>query len=292
MAAVVAVAGSSIVSLSIPPTYSSRTSIILEADDALYSPLAEQLSQMGVDIETDADFTSDPFVYDKILHSPSFLATMSKVQLTIPSTRQTVSLAQYITQTERKAWWQRFGSSTIEEQVARHIKCSTDLATGMITIEATAQHAPLAKQLADEATRQLQQLISSYRRQRALREVSLQQEQLCSATTRYKEAQQRLAAFRDSHYGTLTPAAQSQEEALEREAQRLFNEYNDLSLRTQRTRQMVSRQSAAFTPVEESIVPVSASSPHWIANLLVWLFYSLLLMSWYLLYKEKYGRKK
>lgn len=292
MAAAVALAGSTVVSLSIPPVYASRTRIILEADDALYSPFSEQLARMGIDVETASDFTSDPFVYDKIVHSPSFLRSMAQVKVGTGPGGTKPTLAQYAIEMERGAWWPTWDKPSADERIARHIKCSTDLSTGIITLQATAQHAAIAKQLVDSAANHLQRAIAHYRAERANREVGSLEEQLQKAASRYHGAQKQLASFRDAHYGTLSPAAKAKEESLERESQRLYEAYNDMALRTERTRQAMQKATPAFTPLVESMVPVSASSPHWTANFLVWLFYCMMLTAWYVLYKARYGKKK
>ena len=92
LSVVVALVGSTVVSLSIPSAYTSRTRILLEADDALYNPLSEELSRMGVDFSVAKDFTSDPFVYDKILHTPSFLIRVGHTRVRIPGKDKEVHL--------------------------------------------------------------------------------------------------------------------------------------------------------------------------------------------------------
>ena len=292
LSVVVALVGSTVVSLSIPRTYTSRTRILLEADDALYTPLSDELSRVGVDFEVAKDFTSDPFVYDKILHTPSFLIRVGQTLVRIPGEDKSVHLIDYVTNYQRKPWWHLMEKPTMEERIAQHIRCSTDLATGIITIQAETQDAQMSKALADSVTQQLQTAISRYRKERAQQEMSRQQEVLQSITTQYQQAQKALAAFRDSHYGNLSPAAQVREEDLEREVSRLFNEQDQAAQRLKHTEIIMGKQSAAFTPIEESVVPIHAARPHWVANLLVWLFYSGVFTLWFVLYKERYARKK
>ena len=292
LSVVVALVGSTVVSLSIPRTYTSRTRILLEADDALYSPVDDALSQIGMDIDVAKDFTSDPFVYDKILHTPSFLIRVGHTLVRIPGEDKTVHLIDYVTNYQRKPWWHLMEKPEMEERIAQHIRCSTDLATGIITIQAETQDAQLSKALADSVTLQLQTAIGRYRKERAQEEVSRQKEALAAVTAQYKQAQKALAAFRDSHYGNLSPGAVAREEDLEREVSRLFNEQDQAAQRLKHTEIIMGKQSAAFTMVEESVVPIHAARPHWVANLLVWLFYSGVFTLWYVFYKRRYGRTK
>ena len=292
LSVVVALVGSTVVSLSIPSAYASRTRILLEADDALYNPLSEELSRMGVDFSVAKDFTSDPFVYDKILHTPSFLIRVGHTLVRIPGKDKEVHLIDYVTHHEPKPWWQIIERASMEERIARHIKCSTDLSTGIITIQAETHDAQLSKALADSVTQQLQTSISHYRRERASQEVSKQKEALAAVTAQYQQAKKALAAFRDAHYGNLSPAAEVREEDLERESARMFNEQEQAAQRLKQTEIIMGKQSAAFTLVEESVVPVHAARPHWVANFLVWLFYAGMLTLWYVLYIKRYGRKK
>ena len=288
----VALVGSILTSLAIPTTYASRSRIILEADDALYSPVVQQLSGLGLEVDAAADFTSDPFVYDKILHSSSFLQSLMQVPIALPHSHQSVSIADYISRHERRSWWNALFPPTMADLMAAHVKCATDLSTGIITLQAEAQDAQVAKAMVDSATSLLQQTIAAYRSERAEQESQRQQAMLTADSTRYVKAQQALAAFRDAHYGTLSPAAQAQEEDLERESQRLFEAFNKTALQKRQTDILMHKQSPAFTLLEESSVAIDAFAPHWLANFLVWLFYAAIVAMWVVLYRNKYDRKK
>lgn len=101
----------------------------------------------------------------------------------------------------------------------------------------------------------IEEYLINNRIEKARQDLQFVHELLEDARIRYENAQMDLAIFRDENRGQLTQQATTELERLQNERNRLFNVYNNLSVRHEEARFKVQEETPVFTLFQKPVLP-------------------------------------
>lgn len=148
---------------------------------------------------------------------------------------------------------------------------------GLVTVTAEFPDPQAAAELGHAGIRLLKEYVREYRTQKANEELKFVRKQVKEAKQRFKEAQVKLAEFRDSNMNLATARAQTKEQELQSQYDLAFDLYNTLSQRLEQAKLKVQENTPVFTTIAPIQVPTSNSKPNTELILVVSVFAGLLL---------------
>lgn len=118
--------------------------------------------------------------------------------------------------------------------------------------------------LSAEATKTVLNLmikyITKFKISKQLENLRFLERSTADAEQNYKQAQQRLANFKDNNYGVIFESIQSKEQQLQNEFTLAFTIYNQLSTQLEQARIQLKKDTPLFTVVEPVYIPSAVSS--------------------------------
>lgn len=115
--------------------------------------------------------------------------------------------------------------------------------------------AQAAANIAEYAITLLTEYLVDYRVGKELTDLEFIEVQLAEATTRFENAQEELASFREQYRGNLSVRTQTEEQRLESNYQVAFNLYNSLMQQREQAKLKVQEQTPLFKTLEPVQVP-------------------------------------
>ena len=137
----------------------------------------------------------------------------------------------------------------------QNITASLDEETGIVGVSVTMPNAQAAANIAEYAITLLTEYLVDYRVGKELTDLEFIEVQLAEATTRFENAQEELASFREQYRGNLSVRTQTEEQRLESNYQVAFNLYNSLMQQREQAKLKVQEQTPLFKTLEPVQVP-------------------------------------
>ena len=103
--------------------------------------------------------------------------------------------------------------------------------------------------------------VTAYKTKKQRENLQFIQERAVEAESKFKEAQLRLAAFRDANQGIVTQTARTREEQLLAEFNLATNIYSGLAQQLEQTKIQLKKDTPLFTEFEPVTVPLSKAEP-------------------------------
>ena len=289
---VAAMALGAIVAFSIPKQYSSSASLATESNQI--SPIGGNLGSMASLAGINLDKTSDaivPGLYPNVVETNDFLVGLLYVKVRPQHADKDMTLLTYLTQHTTATWWDKAfmavksvfkskkkGSlptgdkridplrmNEVEDELVNGVKgmvvCTFDKENDIINIKAFAQDPNVARQVVEATTAELQRFITDYRTSKARTDVAYYAKLKEEAHTRYRKAQQKYAAYSDSHMDLSLKSYQLESDALENALQLAYNEYSQKSNQLMLAEAKVQERTPAFTVLERATVAPRPDSP-------------------------------
>lgn len=144
--------------------------------------------------------------------------------------------------------------------IKKNIHCQIDKETNVITINVTDFDPQVAAIMADTVQVRLQQYITVYRTKKARNDLEFAQTIFDEAYADYIVAQKAYNRYAEANTDVIIPSYKSQLEDLENEMQLKYNLYNQAATQLQTAKTKVQERTPAFTIVQNSTVPIRASS--------------------------------
>lgn len=288
LAVVVAAIGSCIVSGSIPASYASRARISidtndkdpLEKGDGLLSNIKSMLTS------SESNVLTEPRVYKEVLESETFYNALRTARV-VTADGAKINFADYLATRERKPWWQT-GSRQVTDMIKDHVKYEMNTHNYTITIQVELQDGVVACAMVDTVINRLHGYMKTYMRKKAMTDCRNRIAERDKAEAEYHEAMRRMAQFADANFDVERPEVALRLQSLQDEADRLMEIRNEAGVKATMAMMEVERTRPTFIKLVANCVPNTTAHPHWVANFLIWLFYSLFSTLMFVLYRKKY----
>lgn len=117
----------------------------------------------------------------------------------------------------------------------------------------------------------LKDLLIAYKTEKLSRNVQFVNERKIEAENKYREAQKSLARFRDQNQGVISQMVRANEENLQSELNLSFNILNSLSQNLEQSQIQLKRELPVFFYLEKPVVPRNHSEPKFILYFFIYL---------------------
>lgn len=280
---------------SVPRYYTTSTSLAPEMENpSSAGGLSSLASTFGIDISqiqtTDA---ITPLLYPELMSDNRFVTDLFKIQVRTSDGALKCDYFTYLSKHQKSAWYESLlswmgkiiGSSKkpsgnvvegenvnnpyilpkniddVAKAVRRNIEISVDKKTGVITISSTSQDPLVCKIVADSVTRRLQAFITTYRTNKARKDVIYYKHLRDEAKKNYETTRRKYAAIADANQDAMLETVKSEMEDIENDMQLKYNQYTTYDTQYQAAIARLRENTPAFTTLKGANVPVLPSGP-------------------------------
>lgn len=152
-----------------------------------------------------------------------------------------------------------------EQQVAqtiqKHISCSVDKKTDVISLSVKDQDPLICATLADSVMEHLQNFIIAYRTKKARLDESYYQNLADSARQEYYNAQMAYSDYCDAHRDIILQSSITERDRLENDLSITQNTYQAMMTQLQAMKAKVQEKTPTFTTLQSATVPIKPSEP-------------------------------
>ena len=318
--AIIALALSIAVALSVPPVYESSSSLASETkEEGSLGNMSSLASLAGVNLSASNDAIV-PELYPSVVVTNEFLVNLLKTKVCPGGGKKEVTYLDFLQNYSKEPWWTKamggivkifskkenkgFNAKAINpEQLSKQedalveglkgqVLCTLDKSEGVINIKVFSQDAYVSKQLVETVTKQLQTFITDYRTSKSRVDLAYYQRLKKEAYDRYMKAQRKYAVYSDSHMDLSLKSYQLESDALENDLQLAYNTYSQACQQETMAEAKVQERTPAFTVVEKATVAPYPSSPKKKLIVVAYLFVFMAGTLCYALLREVFSRKK
>lgn len=143
---------------------------------------------------------------------------------------------------------------------------------GYISLSALMPEAKASAQMVQKAQVLLQDAITNFKIQKAKDQLVFVEERYAEKEKEAKEAQQKLARFRDRNKNVSTATAQTELERLTAEYNLVYGVYSELAKQLETQKIQVEEDTPVFTVIEPVSIPFEKSKPKRAMILVIWTF--------------------
>ena len=307
-----------IIAFSIPNYYNCTVMLAPELTTGkVNNSLANLASNFGVNLSKiggEADALM-PNLYPDLMNSVAFKTSLFPIKVKQKDSDSSVTYYSYLLNEQHLPWWSSASKYIVksiislfaeeeesqevdpfkltEEQtdivklMNKKVNCSVDDNTYVISISVTDQDPLIAATLADSVQVRLQDYIIEYRTRKARVDLVYYNKLYQEAKKRYETALKKYASFSDANQKLFLERLRIQRTELENDLQIQLNIYTQVSAQMQWAEAKVQEETPAFSVLQPATVPVKKKGPNRIMICFVFLFFSTVGVTLYILIIEK-----
>lgn len=147
------------------------------------------------------------------------------------------------------------------KELSARIVTSFDRKTGVITVSSRMPDPVVAAAVTNISLQYLKEYVTTYRTDKARKQVRFLSEQLAEAKRRYQGAESNLAAYRDRNRFLANNTAKIEEQRLQADFLLAQSVYNDLSKQYEQAKIRVEEETPVFKILEPARIPLKKSEP-------------------------------
>ncbi|MEZ0485841.1 Wzz/FepE/Etk N-terminal domain-containing protein [Fibrella aquatica] len=272
-----------------PNEYTSQVIVLpeLQSKGTNLGNLGSLAGLAGIDVNSMTGGTDAvrPELYPNVLQSvPFFLSLLSK-PVYVKTLKRGMSLETYLNETHKLGLLGSLSPSDPEEKITRDLADTSsalritkeeerlskallervtgtyDKKSGMLTISSTMQDPVVAAIVSRHSLTYLTDYITTYRTERARRQVDFLSQQLSSAKQRYQSAEYNLSSYRDRNRSVFLNTAKIEEQRIQADFLLAQDLYNTLSKQYEMAKIKVQEETPVFKVMEPAQVPLKKSGP-------------------------------
>ncbi len=184
----------------------------------------------------------------------------------------------------------------IAKAVREKIGVTVDNKTSIINISVNAQHPQVAYVISEKVIENIKKYISSYRTEKARKDVEYYEELFAEARDDYYAAQQKYARYVDANQGVVLQRVMTERERLQNEMQLNFNLYNTCAQQLQSAKARLQQETPVFVVVTPPAVPLESANSRMMPLMAITFLGFCCACAWVLFIKDfiaqVFGKKK
>lgn len=278
---------------SVPRYYTTETSLAPEVESNSFSgnQLSSIASSFGIDFNnmnsTDA---ITPLLYPSLMDDDKFIVDLFKIKIRTIDNTITTDYYSFLTKYKKTSWisnslegitsFLKPSNTTnsaydaaktpyclskkdaeIVSEIKKDIRISSDKATGVITVFATAQDPLVCQILADSVTQKLKTFIIKYRTAKAKEDVEHYKRLMDESLAIYRKARNQYANYADANNEVMLESVKSKLEDLENDMQLKYNQYTSYNTHYQIAVAKLREKTPVFTKLQGASVPQKPAGP-------------------------------
>lgn len=274
-----------------PNEYTSQITVLPEVSNkgsANLGNLGSLAGLAGIDV-SNIGAGSDairPDLYPNVLQSVPFSLHLLKQPVYVGKIERTQLLNSYLNETNQPSLFSRLfsistGAKNTEINVAdtnralritqeqesllkiinERVSGNFEKKTGVLTLSSVMNDPIVAADVANHALSYLTDYVTSYRTEKARREVDFLSKQVSSAKQRYQQAEYELSAYRDRNRSLFLNTAKIEEQRIQAEFLLAQDLYNMLSKQSEMAKIKVQEDTPVFKVMDPARIPTHKSGP-------------------------------
>lgn len=310
-----------VIAFSLPKEYTTTVMLAPETADnsTKMGNLGGLAAMAGIDLSSAVGQDAlSPALYPNVVGSTPFLLELFPEELTDSEQSETFTLYDYMESHQRTAWWTSLAKvplnlisglstllsdkspdsthvnpfhltrkqETVLNELRKRIIVGVDKKTQVITVSVQMQDPLVSAMLTRDLVEKLQSYITTYRTQKAKKDLEFTDKVLAEAREAYYKAQKAYAAHEDANKNIISASNRTEQERLRNEMTLTFNVYNSLAQKQEQDKLRVQEQTPVYTIIEPATVPLKASSPRKLIILAGMIFASILGVTGYLVVRK------
>lgn len=147
------------------------------------------------------------------------------------------------------------------KDVHERIVATFDRKSGVITIHTKMPDPVVAATTAQASVEYLKEYVTSYRTDKARKQLKFLSEQVFEAKRRYQSAESALATYRDKNRFLYAESAKVEEQRLQADFMLAQNVYNNLAQQHEQAKIRVEEETPVYKTLEPAVIPLKRSEP-------------------------------
>ena len=258
---------------SVPRYYTTETSLAPEVESNSFSgnQLSSIASSFGIDFNnmnsTDA---ITPLLYPSLMDDDKFIVDLFKIKIRTIDNTITTDYYSFLKPSNttnsaydaaKTPYCLSKKDAEIVSEIKKDIRISSDKATGVITVFATAQDPLVCQILADSVTQKLKTFIIKYRTAKAKEDVEHYKRLMDESLAIYRKARNQYANYADANNEVMLESVKSKLEDLENDMQLKYNQYTSYNTQYQIAVAKLREKTPVFTKLQGASVPQKPAGP-------------------------------
>jgi capsule polysaccharide export protein KpsE/RkpR len=269
------------------------------------SSLGSIASTLGIDIsDIKSSDAITPLLYPDLMKDNKFVFNLFKIKVSTSDGKTQSNYYEYLSNFQKNPWWSNLfnkkkisqmpksninpyhlnkDQDKIIQQIQANITLNVDSKNGVITIKAQDQDPLICKTLADSVRNRLQNFITTYRTEKARKDVIYYAKLTAQAKSDYERARRIYGSYSDANTDIILESYKSKTEDLENDMQLKYNNYSSLLTQLQTAKAKLQERTPAFTILQGAAVPVKPAGPKRMLFVLVMVLLAFIVISLYIL---------
>ena len=279
--------------ISLPNTFVSQEVLIVESSSPMNLLVgADMYAQELMKKDHTSPVATNSFAYKNVFHS-SIMINSIKNKKVKESSGKTVTMEQHIKENYKGAWWEPlFGEKNTDDIIRDRLRYEIKLKPVIIIVQYEDEDEKVSSQVTNALTSMLNDYFKDLNMQRIQPDLDYYKKRRQELGLAYKESSKKYSDYNDSHYGTELQSEQSQLEFLRNEMNSKYEEYSKACIMYKRAEMYTQQLQSVSTRIKTSQTFTSKSTMTWVASIAVALFLAIIITSWYVLLKAKYGKNR
>lgn len=284
----VAILCSLVVSFSIPKQYVSRV-VVTPETKFLELNVGAKGGHLSKLLKENSVWTqSGPDIYIELVKTIDFRNQVKNLRVANTDSTFIGTYEEYLkTEMDYPWFYNLFREHDIDDIVDDNVRYSLNRSTATITIQVSSCDPYLSAVMPNMIKQLLHEKITErYHKLYSHRAADLA-ENLRDAQKVYHKKMKEYSEFRDAHEGVEDKTYMTVQTALQaemRKAYELCEKYRELK---ERSEMLAVKEDVYLTTLVNPQVARSATNPHYFANMLIWLFYTFVFTTLFILYRKK-----
>ena len=246
-------------------------------------------SSLGIDMSQmkSADAIT-PMLYPDLMEDNKFVVELFNIPITTTKGEQ-YTYFDYLANHQKKSWIGRLLSkkqkpitldtispyhltkaqADVAEIIRKNVSLKVDTKDGVITITTTSQDPLISKTIADSLRTKLKEFITTYRTDKARKDVAYYKRLTQEALDDYEKARKEYAEFSDANQDVILQSIQSKTEDLENDMQLKYNTYSAAKNQYDAAKAKLQETIPVFTIIKGAQVPIKPAGPKRVIFVLV-----------------------
>ena len=292
-----------VVAFSIPKEYTTTVKLSSERTNGKSGAGLSSLAAMaGINLSSsNSDAISDQ-IYPDVMASTPFLKELFNIQVKYKDSNTT--LYNYLINDYKSPWWssiiqgvfsipskiiglfrskEEVDNATDPEYLSKddrkvikklleNLNLSVDQKTGVMDLTVIMQDPNICAQVTDTVIDNLQKYITTYRTNKARKDLAYSQNLYEEAKNAYTKAQNKYANYTDANQNLILHSYKAEQERLQNEMNLAYQTYSQTSQQLQAAKAKVQENTPAFAVIQPAIIPMGASKPKKMIILIGFLF--------------------
>ena len=273
-----------------PRYYTTDTKLAPEVNNSGNTGTIGSLaSSLGIDMSQmkSADAIT-PMLYPDLMEDNKFVVELFNIPITTTKGEQ-YTYFDYLANHQKKSWIGRLLSkkqkpitletispyhltkaqADVAETIRKNVSLKVDTKDGVITITTTSQDPLVSKTIADSLRTKLKEFITTYRTDKARKDVAYYKKLTQEALDDYEEARKEYADFSDANQDVILQSIQSKTEDLENDMQLKYNTYSAAKNQYDAAKAKLQETTPVFTIIKGAQVPIKPAGPKRVIFVLV-----------------------